>query len=1482
MLHATFSLAEQARRTAKHGRIVLLLAAAMLLLGCLSSARIACSAEEVPDTISMLFLGDQGHHRPADRAAELIPAMRARGIDITYTEDVNQLSKTTLAQFDGLIVYANIDQITPEQEGALLEFVADGKGFVPLHCASFCFRNSEKYVQLVGAQFQRHGTGVFGTQIAAPNHPVMRGYSSFESWDETYVHHLHNDHDRTVLEYRVDADGREPWTWVRTHGQGRVFYTAWGHDQRTFGHAGFQNLIERGIRWAVGADPSKVPAYRDPASFPVPPMTALRTDVKPFEFVEADVPYYPPSDRWGVMGKPITKMQQPLPPDEAIKHIVTPQGFEVRLFASDPEITKPICMAWDARGRLWVGETIDYPNQLKPPGEGRDRIKICEDTDADGRADKFTVFAEGLSIPTSIAFSHGGVIVQDGIQTLFLKDTTGDDRADQRRVLFSGWNMRDTHGGVSNFRYGLDNWIWAMQGYNQSQPTHDDQRAQGFRMGFFRFRPDGSEIEFVRSTDNNTWGLGISEEGLVFGSTANRNPSVYMPIANRYYERVRGWSATQLGTIADTHLFQPITRNVRQVDQHGGYTAGAGHALYTARTYPREYWNRTAFVCGPTGHLVGTFVLQADGADFHSRNRFNLFASDDEWSAPIMAEVGPDGNVWVLDWYNYIVQHNPTPAGFKTGRGNAYETDLRDKRHGRIYRVVYVGDNVDQKNVDRISPADLGTASTTALVATLKHPTMLWRQHAQRLLVERGEREVVPALIELVRDQTVDEIGLNVGAIHALWTLDGLGALSGPQASSAAVAAVVSSCAHASAGVRRNAALVLPRNEMSLPLLADGKLLTDPDRQVRQAALLALSEIPPQAREDQVGRSLVETLSALAPADRWLSDGVTTAAATHSDAFLRAAARTKTLPAPVLGTLAIVAEHHARSGKVESMSSLLEALATSSPATAAAIIQGLVRGTPTNASLALSDRDEANIVAVLNTLPASTKGQLVRLATVWGSRKLATYAEQIVMSLVASVGNEKSEDAVRIDAARQLVDFRRADGQAAATLLELVTPRTSPAVAAGIIDALAASEAGETPSILVARFGSLTPSGRRAAIRVLLGRPTATAALLDAMSVGKIPLADLSLDQQQALAAHPNGQLATRARKLLSSGGGLPNPDRQKVLVELLPLASQTADAAAGKLVFTKQCAKCHMHNGEGQKIGPDLTGMAVHPKHELLTHIIDPSRSVEGNFRVYSVITLDGRVLNGLLASETKTSIELFDAEGKQHVVLREDIDELIASAKSLMPEGFEKQVSREDIANLLEFLTQRGKFIPIPLGKAATIVSTRGMFFDKEAGAERLIFADWSPKTFAGVPFQLIDPRGDRVPNVIMLYGPRGNFPPRMPKTVTLPCNAPAKAIHLLSGVSGWGFPATSEKSVSMIVRLHFADGSTEDHPLRNAVHFADYIRHVDVPESKLAFQLRGQQIRYLSVVPNKSDVITSIELVKGPDDTAPVVMAVTVESP
>src|SRR5262245_16865066 len=837
--------------------------------------------------LKLLFLGDNGHHRPAERFRQLQPVLSDRGIEIVYIDTATALNPQTLGKYDGLIIYANTEKITPDQEQTLLDYVASGKGLIPLHCASYCFLNSPKYIELAGAQFRRHGTSVFRTTIAAPDHPIMKGYRGFESWDETYVHTKHNEKDRTVLEYREDKKGKEPWTWVRTHGKGRVFYTAWGHDERTWGNQGFQELVERGIRWACGSDvPMPVATVGRERGNEPPKMTELRKDVVPFNYVEAKVPFYS-GKKGGQTQK--TTMQLPLEAAESMKHMVHPVDFELKLFASDPQIKRPICMNWDERGRLWIAETVDYPNERRGDGQGRDRIVICEDTDGDGVADKFTVFADKLSIPTSFTFYKDGIIVMQAPHTLFLRSTKGDDVCDERKILFTGWHTGDTHAGPSNLRWGFDNWIYGMCGYSGFDGVVGGER-HSFKQGFFRFkilpspsgRGDGGEgvrLEFLRSTNNNSWGLGFSEDGLLFGCTANGNPSVYLPIPNRYYESGRGWSSKVLGGIAGNAPMHPITDKVRQVDYHGRFTAGAGHALYTARTYPKEYWNRTAFIAEPTGHLVATFVLDRQGADFKSRNTWNLLASDDEWCAPTMAEVGPDGNVWIIDWYNYIVQHNPTPAGFKTGKGAAYETPLRDKTHGRIYRLV-------MKDAKPTPPMTLKDASPERLVATLKHDNMFWRKQAQRLLVERGNADTI-AIAELVNN-SVDAYGLHPGAIHGLWTLHGLGAVHGHGQE---MFTVLFALKHKSAAVRRAAVSVLPQNPYLLSHAIP--LLDDPDAQVRLAALLALAEMPRNFADTTVDEKAGQAIAkALRKADNfndaWLPDAITCAAARHDVGFLTA------------------------------------------------------------------------------------------------------------------------------------------------------------------------------------------------------------------------------------------------------------------------------------------------------------------------------------------------------------------------------------------------------------------------------------------------------------------------------------------------------------------------------------------------------------------------------------------------------------------
>ncbi|WP_435015917.1 PVC-type heme-binding CxxCH protein [Tundrisphaera sp. TA3] len=1455
-----------------------------------------------PTPLKVLFLGDRGHHVPAQRAAQLIPVLETRGMAVTYSEDAADLNPQNLARYDALVIYANTEKIEPAQEAALLDYVRGGGGFVPIHCASFCFLNSPKYVALVGAQFKSHGTGTFDVKVVDADHPITRGLNLFTTWDETYVHSRHNEEGRHVLETRAEGDREEPWTWTRDEGKGRVFYTAYGHDARTFGHPGFQDLVERGIRWA---------AHKGEVFDSRPRVAA---GLKPFEYEPAEIPNYAPGKSWGTMGEAIKKMQLPLEPVESAKHLALPSGFEAKLFAADPEIYKPITMAWDHRGRLWVAETVDYPNELHTPGPGHDQIRILEDTDGDGRADKFTLFADKLSIPTSMAFADGGVVVHMAPDTLFFKDTDGDDKADVRKVLFTGWGTRDTHAGPSNLRYGHDNWMYGIVGYSGFEGTVGGERHR-FGQGLYRFRPDGSKMEYLRGTNNNSWGVGLSEEGLVFGSTANGCASVFLPIPNRYYEGVRGWTSSVLPNIADSNRFFPVTENVRQVDWHGGFTAAAGHALYTARNYPRPYWNAAAFVAEPTGHLISTFTLEKRGSDFASHNGWNLVASDDEWTSPILAEVGPDGNVWFVDWYNFIVQHNPTPKGYKTGKGGAYEIPYRDKTHGRIYRVTHKDAPQPAAPIKALDPAD-----PKGLVAALKSDNMFWRLHAQRLLIERGKDDVVADLVALVQDKSVDGIGLNPGAIHALWAMDGLGVLKkdGP-----AKEAVFAALQHPSAGVRRNAAMVLPRAEEADPVARAANLLGDPDPQVRLAAMLALADQP---ASDAAADAIVKALFAgMLKGDKWLVDAATAAAARNDAKFLERLATPgfvtnpfldhslgdrkplvvsggplkdfkpenaikpgAPIPLPPLDPAVAalagrVAEHYARGVEAGSSGAILAKLAEADPRVAEAVISGFARGWPKDKAPKLDEASEKAMAALMTRLSPGSRARLIDLAGRWGSKSLEANAAEIAQAFLATVRDEKQTDAARVDAARRLVEFRIKDDATVETLLSLLSPRTPPALAVGLVEAVGRGEAAGAAPALLSRIPAMSPAVRDQAITALLGRAEWANALLDAIEKGDVSLTQLSLPQSQKLAAFPDRSIARRARAVVAKGGAMPDADRQKVIDEVAKVALKGGDVAKGKAAFVQQCAKCHMHSGEGGKVGPDLSGMASHPREELLIHILDPSRSVEGNFVQYTLATDDGRVLNGLLASETKNAIELLDAEGKTTNVLRENVEEFAASKKSLMPEGFEKQLGNEGMADLLAFLTQRGKYLPLDLAKVADVVTTRGMFFDPDSSIERLVFPDWTPKTFEGVPFVLVDPRGDRIPNAVMLYGPNGTNAPKMPKSVTIPCDLPARAIHLLSGISGWGATGPDgDHTVSMIVRLHYADGKTQDIPLKDGVHFADYIRPIEVPGSKLAFRLRGKQVRYLSVQPDRAEPIRAIELVKGPDDTAPIVMAVTVELP
>lgn len=794
--------------------ILPILIAGFVLADRMSPAR--STKESGPRRLEILFFGapvsNGPAHNPITRYRILKKSLGSEGINLTYSEDpARAFHADTLKKYDAVLMYGNWKQNQPmpkEQLAALLDWVKAGGGFIPVHCASACYGGSPGFIELVGARFKSHGSGEFQVRNVKPNHAILKNLKPYRAWDESYIHEHHGD-DREIIQVRED----EPWTWTRRHGNGRVFYTAGGHDHRVWDLPEFQQLLRNGILWAVGPHKSHL-------------LSSLKLPVLKQEKVS--LPGYRKR-------REITLAQKPLSPSDSLKLAQVPMDMDLSLFASEPDIVNPIHINWDERGRAYVIETIDYPNNLQQGNIGNDRITICEDTDDDGRADKFTRFTEKLSIPTSLVFANGGVICTNGSEMLFLKDTNADDKADHREVLFKGFRTNDTHAGVSNLRYGLDHWIYATIGYAGFKGKVGGKDHE-FSQGVFRFKPDGSQLEFLQNTTNNTWGLGFSGEFDILGSTANGNPSWYATFPRETYRSVN-LNQGRTPRADDNPVFNPMSMDIRQVDQFDRYTAGAGHALYTADRFPSHYHNRVAFVCAPTGKLVGHFEMTRDGAAWKAvQSPNNLYASADAWSSPVCAEVGPDGAVWICDWYNIIIQHNPTPnknssgVNARNGKGNAYETPFRDKNHGRIYRIFPKDSPNDPE------PA-ISQNKPESLIAALNHPNLFWRLHAQRIIIEDGLTGLEPDLAQLIKTG-------RIGAPHALHALSKIGRLS--------PGLIDVSMASPSQATRRAAIRLALPGQLRKRLLRDA---LSPERKDRESAelLIASSSAPDDA---EIGKAL--------------------------------------------------------------------------------------------------------------------------------------------------------------------------------------------------------------------------------------------------------------------------------------------------------------------------------------------------------------------------------------------------------------------------------------------------------------------------------------------------------------------------------------------------------------------------------------------------------------------------------------------------
>ncbi len=565
---------------------------------------------------------------------------------------------------------------------------------------------------------------------------------------------------------------------------------------------------------------------------------------------------------------PLSTIQNPMTPAQSVNCIVTPPGLKAELWASEENpgaIAYLQDFTFDERGRLWGVEPKSYPNIIRPASGsitdqkfvgGTDRIIILEDTDGDKVMDKLTVFRDGLNMPQGIEVVNGGIVVSMVPYLVFFPNH--NDTAGTPQILFSGMGSNanfDTHGGINSLMYGLDNWIYGHSGYNSCTASGVD--CSHGRMWRFRHTALGYAKTEFQSWDEgpaNAHGIGQMEDGQLFQSGATGSPHINHAARQGVYAidirtAMPGAPAGNPANVfypitGDRYLWEGSTGKNPQGQFTSGTTAVSGMDFYTSRLFPKKYWNRFAFNCEGASKLCNQDSLvesgngNVTGSTWKSirlpgPERANIFASKDAWVAPIRARTGPDGALWILDWYNYLFLHNPADP---RGPGGAWENSLRVKTRSRVYRVT----PADEKTEPVLN---LASATTQQLVAVFGNPNLLWRLHAQRLLIGKGYTPELGTLLEdiLANDKTVDDVGNNPRVVHALWTLSGLGRLDNDSAKWNPILSRL--LLHPAVGVRRNALRAMPRTSVSAKAISDRCSVNDDHGHVRLQALVALSEI---------------------------------------------------------------------------------------------------------------------------------------------------------------------------------------------------------------------------------------------------------------------------------------------------------------------------------------------------------------------------------------------------------------------------------------------------------------------------------------------------------------------------------------------------------------------------------------------------------------------------------------------------------------
>ncbi len=947
-----------------------------------------------------------------------------------------------------------------------------------------------------------------------------------------------------------------------------------------------------------------------------------------------------------------------LSPAEAMGKMQLPGGFRVTLVASEPEVVNPTAFTFDDQGRIWVTESVEYPRESA--GVGRDKVIVLESTRHDGRFDKVTTYKEGLNIPAGVAVGNGGGFVTNSPEVLFLQDSAGSGKADRQNVILSGFGRYDRHELPNSLTWGPDGWLYGMNGvFNEAKVEHDGV-VDDFTCAIWRWHPKTHKFELFAQGTSNPWGLDFNRQGDWFVSCCVIDHLFHMTQSG-YYLRQGGPYPAQ------THWLPSITKQQHQM------AAYAGLCIYDADQFPEQY--RGALIMGNLhGSALNADTLTRNGATYAQHNGPDFLQANDTWFMPVSQKVGPDGCVYFIDWYDRY--HCYQDAG--------RDPQGVDRLKGRIYRISY-GD-------PPVVPAfDLQKMSSAELIKLLGHPNVWWRRQAQRVLNEKFDDRLIPQLQQMALD-TADTTPAHMHALWLLvsqhqleggfhqkvlgsadaatrnWGVRGIGEMQ--TASEEIYRKLEGMVNDPSADVRVQVAVAAGRLQkpeglpIELAMLRNGENAKDPLIPTivynnilplipkRGAEILEMVEKDPAIQKnfgDTVGRWIADAVNALNRSPAQIVAGLEGALPGSIDDLRRAAVERKTRSELV----SVVDAFNTLGVKSDEAGKLFSA------------------GTRERIVQIATGRTGARVPATI-------------IALWWRNPKAMEAARAII-------ADPKAEAPVRSEFVRAL--GQQKDPANVDAFASLVADNDAPIlIRQNAVNALGAMNDAKAAGALLGRFESLPPDLRPMVVNAMVLSKASAGALLDAIKAKSIAQSNMNENHARTISELGDSELGMKLSAVWGKVGTERDPARAKLVAEYKTLfQSRGGDAGRGWKVFENKCAQCHTIYGHGGNVGPDLTGVGRDNLDLLLSNVLDPSLVIGKPYYVYVARLKDGTVFNGLLVEDSPKEIVLKEPTGT-HVVPRDQLSKLVQQNISMMPEGLEQTMSKEEFCDLIAFLLTKG----------------------------------------------------------------------------------------------------------------------------------------------------------------------------------------------